>query len=273
MPAVPRYRPIERYTGRIAYCDWAQEGLHDTILDLVLKIAVWLGLTRNAQAVMTFCDVVRAFSLKQPSATTDAHRISLLYSLTTLRISSDGVRSGIATPESDDWDRSPFSDNNPRYLVDVNNQFNLDFHGVRAIAEQNLPQLELDDFFHISGNGPDRLTSVSNTYQWDHPTPLRGRTQVGLRRQVLNDLLQGSIGTTLSSKPILKKTEVSPQCCIIVHMLTGYIPKQISEEEPAVPAVPAEDADGEEHPSSTPASQPVPTPQRRGFSIFGFGGY
>ena len=203
-PAVPEYRPANRGYGDVAYCEWEQEEFKDTVLDLLLKIAVWLGLTRNAPAVMIFCDVARAFTLKRPPSNAHKDRISLLYSFAMLRIADETVTPGIATPESDDADRSPWNDNNPRFLTDVNNQLNLDFHGVRATGTPWLPQPELNDFFDISTYNPGPFASVTVPYQLDHSRVLRGRAQTYQRRNVLNDLFERTIGRTFSSKPIPK---------------------------------------------------------------------
>lgn len=214
-PAVPVFRPINPDSGRVAYCDWEDEDLEGTALDLILKIAVWLGLSRNIYAVITFCDVVRAFSLKRPSENTHHDRISLLYTFSILRIASDRDTSGIDTPESDDDDDGDddgsFNDSNPRFLFDVNNQANLDFHGVRALPDERVPQAELNDFFDTAGDSPGPLPPVSRPYLLDHSRGVSGRAQEYYRRGILDSLLTDTSETTLSSKEIvMPEVSLSP---------------------------------------------------------------
>ena len=215
-PVIPPYTPLHPDAETVAWCSWSQPEYQDSILDLVLKIAVWLGLARGAAAVHLFCDIVRAFSLKPPSVTTDSDRIALLYHFTSRRISCDGVESGLATPFSHDdeeEDRELLESDYPGLVADADNEVGLTYYmGVDPVRQLNA--IEVDAFFENLNGGGDDVELLP----WEQLPLLsrrlkitRGQGKLYYDREIVASLYHSSVELTLSSKrvPAKPKPEVS----------------------------------------------------------------
>lgn len=214
---VPGYVPVHEDIQPTAWCSWHRPDLRGSVLDLILKIAVWLGLARGAAAVHLFCDVVRVFSRNKPTDLTDWDRIALLYHLTAIRVSSDGINSGLTTPFSH-ADKSLLSEKNTDYLTELADLSNLDH----------------DDSTLISGVG-DRLASMAT--EWSDSATLHSQKLPLIRRRsrlshgqfktyhdrrVLEylTLAQASVETTLSSK-IMPEKRLELDYTVSWHLYTG----------------------------------------------------
>lgn len=186
---VPDYLPVHHDLQPTAWCNWTRPELRGSILDLILKIAVWLGLARGAAAVHLFCDIVRAFSLKKPTDLTDWDRIALLYHFTTIRIPNERINSGLTTPFSH-ADNSLMSRNTDylsaiadlSYDCDrVSSAASMDWSDSATLLSQKLPLIR-------------RRLRMS-----------QGQVKTYHDRRVLEYLAQASVEMTLSSKIMLEK--------------------------------------------------------------------
>ena len=199
-PAIPKYVPVHPETEPVAWCTWPREDLRNIILDLILKIAVWLGLARGAAAVHLFCDVVRAFTLKMPTQSTPCDRITLLYRFTALRISCEGIESGLATPFA--YDDNALSDKNSDYFTDTES------------SVRSEPDLDISsncdsafmDYFKPSTSGSQKLPHIHHRSRIS-----QGQIKTYHDRDVLETLSQASTERTLSSKMVPEKPAVPLQ--------------------------------------------------------------
>lgn len=207
-PAIPKYVPVNPDVEPVAWCIWPREELRNGVLDLILKIAVWLGLARGAAAVHLFCDVVRAFTMKMPTQSTPCDRITLLYRFTALRISCEGIESGLATPFSHD-DYVP-SDRNSDYFTDAEssvgseNDLNISSNCDSAFMS----------YFKHSTSGSQKLPHIHNRSRIS-----QGQIKTYHDRDVLETLSQASTERTLSSKMVAERPAVPLQLVSSVLIL------------------------------------------------------
>lgn len=194
-------------------------------LKTILKIAVWLGLARGAAAVHLFCDVVRAFTLKMPTQSTPCDRITLLYRFTALRISCEGIESGLATPFA--YDDNELSDKNSDYFTDVESSVHSD-HDLDINSNCDSAFM---GYFRPSTSGSQKLPHIHHRSRIS-----QGQIKTYHDRDVLETLSQASTERTLSSKTVPEKPAVPLQLVSLVrtHMhilssLANTIPSSISE--------------------------------------------
>ncbi|KAL4881339.1 hypothetical protein BJY04DRAFT_218506 [Aspergillus karnatakaensis] len=77
-PKTPRLSAPEAGEGDLA--SWPSPGVKNTVLDLLLKTALWLSVARGLPAVHLFCDVARLFVMNQPPRPgTDEHQRFMLH--------------------------------------------------------------------------------------------------------------------------------------------------------------------------------------------------
>lgn len=211
-PATPKYVPVNPDVEPVAWCNWPREDLRNGILGLILKIAVWLGLARGAAAVHLFCDVVRAFTMKMPTQSTPCDRITLLYRFTALRISCEGIESGLATLFSHD-DNVP-SDRNSDYLTDAESS-------VRSENDLNISSncdSAFMSYFKHSTSGSQKLPHIHNRSRIS-----QGQIKTYHDRDALESLSQASTERTLSSNMVPEKPAVPLQLVssVLSHILSS----------------------------------------------------
>lgn len=161
------------------------------MLDLILKIAVWLGLARGAAAVHLFCDIVRAFTLKKPTDLTDWDRIALLYYFTAIRIPNERIHSGLTTPFSH-ADKAPMSRNTDYLSAIADLSYDRNHDRVSGAAS-----MEWSDSATLLSQ---KLPLIRRRLRMS-----QGQIKTYHDRQVLEYLAQASVEMTLSSKIMLEK--------------------------------------------------------------------
>lgn len=98
---------------------WPGDDAQRTVLDLIYRTAVWLGLARGFPALQLFCDVVRHFNLEEPNEDTSLSRLYFLNRFVRMRVSPTGAIpkciQHTPTPTRD----TVFPDKDPDYFMDV----------------------------------------------------------------------------------------------------------------------------------------------------------
>lgn len=207
-PAIPPYTPVDPESETVAWCNWPQPEYQNSIFDLVLKLAVWLGLARGSPVMHLFCDIVRAFSLKPPSTTTDMDRIALLYHFTSLRISCENEES----PEDDIIG-----------LNDPDKEVKMVYH----LGDNPSREMDLAEIDTIVTNYQERALGTQHFKQMP-PIILRTKflRKVNLfyDRRAVAALYHLSLDTTLSSKlaPVKCKPEVSAVASTLITIPRRY---------------------------------------------------
>lgn len=214
-PSIPKYAPVHPDTEKTAWCEWQHPDLSGSILDLVLKTAVWLGLARGSAAVHLFCDVVRAFSLKKPTKVTHSDRIALLYQFTALRVSCEGIESGLATPYSHE-DQS-LTNENSEYST---NNLGTTYYTENRTGTSSASHFTSRTFFDPATPNSQELPLIHRRSRLNH-----GKIKLYYHvREVLDSLSQASAEMTLSSKMVPEKHMFS-------SLAPGYASTIVAEDE------------------------------------------
>ncbi|ODM24044.1 hypothetical protein SI65_01634 [Aspergillus cristatus] len=230
---IPDYLPVRPDAQPTAWCNWTRPELRGSVLDLILKIAVWLGLARGAAAVHLFCDIVRAFSLKKPTDLTDRDRIALLYHFTAIRISNERITSGLTTPFSH-ADKSLLS-RNTDYLSAI---ADLSYDHDRVSLVSGAASMEWSDSATLLSQ---KLPLIHRRLRMS-----QGQVKTYHDGQVLEYLAQASVEMTLSSKVMAEKR--------LELDYTDYSSSIFKR---------AAIVEKNKHLSLLPLSRPIPVPRRR----------
>lgn len=141
-PGTPRLSAEEASEGDLA--SWASHGVENELIDLLLKIALWLSLARGLPAVHLFCDVVRLFVMDQPSKpTTNEYRRFLWHSIR-LRAATGAA---LLSPSPVVPDNKNFPTRNVDYFQDIwrtGHQLSQGlFDNTSLLAKHNVPNFKL----------------------------------------------------------------------------------------------------------------------------------
>lgn len=98
--------------------NWPCGEAKNTILDLLFKTALWIGLARGFPALHLFCDIARHFAFCEPTNPITKERACFLRHLVRVRVAPGAIR----VPQ----DEPPFpfedmthADRNPAYFIDI----------------------------------------------------------------------------------------------------------------------------------------------------------
>ena len=97
---------------------WPCGKAQSTVLDLLFKTALWMGLARGFPALHLFCDMVRHFTFCEPGTNITEERARFLRYLVRVRVTSRAVRIPTLEPPFPFDDRT-YADRNPAYFIDV----------------------------------------------------------------------------------------------------------------------------------------------------------
>lgn len=163
---------------------WPSSRAESRILDLIYKTALWLALARGFPAVHLFCDMVRHFTLREPTRPISDERVCFLKGFSEIRISPQAVH----IPKDDPpfpFDDNDLADRNPDYFNDV-------FESRRQIVEglqENLSLIEKpplptdipDVEFDVPPPNPRICTKRRNTISGVQPLETEMRNTASLQ--------------------------------------------------------------------------------------------